>query len=79
MFPMLDVVSDGMDLIRDESIDAVAIATPVGSHFRLAAPALEAGKHVFVEKPLAATVDEAQELVSLARRQDRVLMVGHVF
>jgi predicted dehydrogenase len=79
IFPMLDVVSDGMDLIRDESIDAVVIATPVGSHFHLAAPALKAGKHVFVEKPLAATVFEAEELVSLARREDRVLMVGHVF
>jgi predicted dehydrogenase len=78
-FRMVDVVSDGMDLIRDESIDAVVIATPVGSHYHLAAPALEAGKHVFVEKPLAATIGEAQELVAIARRRDRVLMVGHVF
>ena len=79
MFPTVDVVTDGTDLIHDEGIDAVVIATPVGSHFDLAATALEAGKHVFVEKPLAATVAEAEDLVSLARRKYRVLMVGHVF
>jgi predicted dehydrogenase len=60
-------------------IDAVAIATPVSTHFDLASRCLEAGKHVLVEKPLAATVSEAQALVVLANRLGRVLMVDHTY
>ena len=55
------------------------IATPVSTHFDLASKALRFGKHVFVEKPLAASSEEAAELVRLARRAGRVLMPGHTF
>jgi predicted dehydrogenase len=67
------------DVLDDDSIEAVAIATPVGTHFRLASRALRAGKHVFVEKPLAASSTEALELISLADEHDRILMPGHTF
>jgi predicted dehydrogenase len=60
-------------------IKAVAIATPVSTHFPLAVRCLEAGMHVMVEKPLTATVDEAEMLLELARRQQRVLMVDHTY
>jgi predicted dehydrogenase len=66
-------------ILADKSIDAVVIATPVATHAALASAALEAGKHVFVEKPLAASWQEAAELVDLARATNRVLMVGHTF
>jgi predicted dehydrogenase len=70
---------DFSDIVRDSTIDAALIATPVSSHFGLAMQALEAGKHVFVEKPMAATVSEAEQLVQEAARRRRVLMVNHVF
>jgi predicted dehydrogenase len=60
-------------------VDGVVIATPVQTHYRLAKEALLHGKHVLVEKPLTANVDEAEELVSLAHEQQRILMVGHTF
>ncbi|AWM87487.1 Gfo/Idh/MocA family oxidoreductase [Microvirga sp. 17 mud 1-3] len=64
--------------LADPGIDAVAIAAPAALHYRLAKQALEAGKHVFVEKPLALEVEEAKELCALAERLDRRLMVGHL-
>ena len=64
---------------NDPTVDAVAIATPVSTHFELAARALEAGKHVFVEKPLAGSSAEARELIDLALERDLVLMPGHTF
>ena len=66
------------DLIADGTVDAVVIATPVPTHFELAKKALEAGKHVFVEKPPAMRAEEMEELVSLARAADKVLMPGHL-
>jgi predicted dehydrogenase len=66
-------------VLKDENVDAVAIATPVGSHHALAAAALDAGKHVFVEKPLAASVEQAKDLISRASGQELVLMPGHTF
>jgi predicted dehydrogenase len=67
------------DVLGDETIDAVAIATPVSSHYGLAAAALHSGKHVFVEKPLAASSAGALDLIELAERQGLVLMPGHTF
>jgi predicted dehydrogenase len=67
------------DLLEDPEIDAVLIATPISTHFDLASRAMKAGKHVFVEKPLASSSDGAAELVSLARETDRILMCGHTF
>ena len=60
-------------------VDAIVIATPVSTHFQLAREALMHGKHVLVEKPLTASVTEAEELVALAQEQQRFLMVGHTF
>src|SRR6266487_5077770 len=66
------------DIFRSD-VDAVVIATPVSTHFQLAREALLYGKHVLVEKPLTANVTEAEELVALAQKQQRILMVGHTF
>jgi predicted dehydrogenase len=61
------------------NVDAVVIATPVSTHFELARMALLSGKHVLVEKPLTASVAEAEELIALAERKHLILMVGHTF
>ena len=66
-------------LLADANVDAVAIATPVATHFELAKAALEAGKHVLVEKPMAASSAEVVELQRVATDRDRLLMVDHVF
>lgn len=78
-YPSIRVYEDAADLIGDPSIDAVAVATPVSSHFDLASRALRAGKHVLLEKPLTTTVAEAEELVELAYARKRILMVDHTF
>jgi predicted dehydrogenase len=67
------------DLLEDETLDAVMIATPVFTHYPLAMRALAAGKHTFVEKPLAPSVPEAQELLDLALTSSLALMCGHTF
>ncbi len=66
------------EILADPGIDAIAVATPVPTHFPLARKALLAGKHVFVEKPLALSAAEADALVDLADERRRVLMVGHL-
>jgi predicted dehydrogenase len=78
-YPGVQVMADGRELIGRADVDAVAIATPVASHFELAAAALDAGKHVLLEKPMCASVAEAEELVARAARARRVLMVNHTF
>lgn len=79
LYPSLATTTDYKDIIKDESIDAVVIATPVSTHYQLAAEALEAGKHVFCEKPLTQSVEEGVKLVDLADEKGRTLMVGHTF
>jgi predicted dehydrogenase len=66
------------DLLSDPELDAVALATPVPTHAALAERVLRAGKHCFVEKPLAQSVEEAERVVAAARESGRVLMVGHL-
>ncbi len=78
-YPHAAVTTDYHDLLKDRSLNAVAIATPVSSHYRLVREALEAEKHVLVEKPFTATVKEAERLVELARKKARVLLVDHTF
>jgi predicted dehydrogenase len=73
------VTRDHHEVLADGSIDAVVVSTPVSTHFSLARDALRAGKHVFVEKPLASSSDEARQLVEDANSRGLVLMVGHVF
>jgi predicted dehydrogenase len=77
--PHIKCVADAAAVIADPGVDAVAIATPIFTHHGLAKAALEAGKHVVVEKPLAPSVAEAEELEQLAARAGRVLMVDHTF
>ncbi|HUQ41872.1 MAG TPA: Gfo/Idh/MocA family oxidoreductase, partial [Candidatus Limnocylindrales bacterium] len=73
------LTTDHRTLFDDKSIDAVAIATPVNTHRKLVEEALAAGKHVFVEKPLAATSTDAEAMVRAAEKAGRTLMVGHTF
>ncbi len=77
--PGLKTTRDPRELIHDPALDAVAIATPVSSHYPLALEALEAGKHVLVEKPLAATADDCRRLIDAAQKRRLVLMVDHTF
>lgn len=79
LYPAIRTTTSYRDLISDSGIDAMVIATPVSSHYPIAREALEAGKHVFVEKPLAQSVTEGLALVDLAREKARILMVGHTF
>ena len=78
-YPGIRTTTDHLDLVRDTAVDAVAIATPLSTHFELAMCALEAGKHLLVAKPLAGTSDQAQRLVEAAERRGRVLLVDHTF
>jgi len=78
-YPGIPVASALDEFLGDPAIDAVAIATPPKTHYDLARLALEARKHVLVEKPLAARPAEAEDLVDLADDVDRVLMPGHTF
>jgi predicted dehydrogenase len=78
-YPAVRTSNDFARVLADDDIEAVAIATPVRTHAELARAALEAGKHVFVEKPLAASSSEAESLLRLANDVGRVLMPGHTF
>jgi predicted dehydrogenase len=78
-YPTVEVTGDAAALIANPAVDAVAIATPVATHFELAMAALRAGKHVLVEKPIAATSDQAVRLIDEAARRKLVLMVDHTF
>ena len=78
-YPAIRLTTNHQEILEDETVDAVVIATPVSTHFGLAQAALRAGKHVLVEKPLAASSAEGSELIDLARQKKRILMVGHTF
>src|SRR3954452_15042121 len=77
-FPRARFTADLDDVLADDSVDAVALATPVPTHAELAIRVLEAGKHCFVEKPMAQSVADAEAVVEAARAADRTLMVGHL-
>lgn len=78
-YPTIAATRDSRELIEDPSIDAVAIATPVSTHYELTLRALQEGKHVLVEKPLASNVDQVQRLIDVAQKRNLVLMVDHTF
>ncbi len=78
-YPHLDTRRDYRDLLSSPKVDAVAIATPVSTHFDFALAALQAGKHVLVEKPLTTTSDQGLRLIDEAARRNLVLMVDHTF
>ena len=75
----MEVVSDYREIVTSSQIDMVAVVTPVSTHFQLAKEALENGKHVFVEKPFTASAAQAEELVNLAEKKGRKIMVDHTF
>jgi predicted dehydrogenase len=77
-YPAAQVTSSFTDVLADDSVDAVVVATPVPTHYELTRRALEAGKHVFVEKPPAMRGAEIEELCELAEERDLVLMPGHL-
>jgi len=78
-YPSVKTTTDYKELITDPRIDALVICTPVSTHFPLAQEALENGKHVLLEKPMTATVEEAEKLIELSQKKKRVLMVDHTF
>ncbi|PYT54391.1 MAG: oxidoreductase [Acidobacteria bacterium] len=78
-YPGISTTSDANEVLRSPQIDAVAVITPVWTHYELAKAALENGKHVFVEKPLTSNADQAEELIELAARGNLALMVDHTF
>src|SRR4051794_40732834 len=77
-FPGTRMAESLDELLEDPLLDAVALATPVPTHAPLATRVLEAGKHCFVEKPLAQSVADAERAVAAAAAGDRLLMVGHL-
>src|SRR4029078_5870029 len=78
-YPVARTTTNCRELIDDPELDAIAVVTPVGTHFQIARDALLAGKHVLVEKPLTSTVRAAEELIDLAEKNERTLMVDHTF
>src|ERR1044072_2606507 len=78
-YPRAQPTTDYRAVVNDPAVDAVAVVTPVATHFSIAKELLRAGKHVLLEKPLAATAREAEELIELAEQNKRSLMVDHTF
>lgn len=79
LYPAVDVTDNIQDVLNDPLIDAVVIATPVATHFDLAISALESGKHILIEKPMAKTPKEVEQIGALAKKNGLVAMVGHTF
>jgi predicted dehydrogenase len=78
-YPGVKVTTDANELMKSTEIDAIAVVTPVWTHYELAKAALENGKHVFVEKPFTSCVEHAEELIELAERKNLKIMVDHTF
>src|SRR5262249_24743439 len=78
-YPAIETTTDFRQMLADPRIEAVAIATPVSTHFDLSMAALRAGKHVFVEKPMTESTKQAEELIAEAERRGLILMVDHTF
>lgn len=79
LYPNLNVIPDYQTVLDDDSVDAVVIATQVDTHYDLAKSALEAGKHVLVEKPMTSDAPQARELMEIAKSRNLTLMVDHTF
>jgi len=78
-YPQVEIVSDPAEVLTSPEIDAIAVVTPVWTHYELAKAALENGKHVFVEKPFTSNTAQAQELIELAEKKNLKIMVDHTF
>ncbi len=79
LYPDVEATSSFDDIVEDQDIKAVAIATPVRFHFEMAKKSLQACKHTFIEKPMASSVAQCRELVDIAEKKNLTLMVGHTF
>jgi predicted dehydrogenase len=77
--PAIPVTTNYRAMLTDDAIDAIAIVTPVWTHFEIAKAALENGKHIFIEKPFTSTVEQAEYLIELAERKNLKIMVDHTF
>jgi predicted dehydrogenase len=78
-YPSVITTRNYRDLLRDNDLQVIAVATPVHTHYKLASEILSAGKHLLIEKPLAASVKEAEKLVNLAQKKNLILFVDHTF
>jgi len=78
-FPTVETTPDYRNLLKNREIEAVVVATEAQFHYQIAKECLEAGKHTLVEKPLSLTSRECRELIEIAKRRNRILMVGHTF
>src|SRR4030067_3791536 len=78
-YPSVTITANYKELLKDKNIQVVAIATPVNTHYRLAKDALEAGKHVFIEKPITSSVKDAEKLIEIAERKNLFIFVDHIF
>jgi predicted dehydrogenase len=78
-YPSIQYVSDSKEIFADKEINAVIIATPINTHYKLVKKALLSKKHVFVEKPISTNLSEAEELIKIAKKNNLLLFVGHIF
>jgi len=78
-YPMVKVTAEAKDLVTSPEVDAIAVVSPVWTHYELTKAALENGKHVFVEKPFTSNTAQAEELINLAARKNLKVMVDHTF
>lgn len=79
LYPHINTFKNVDDLFKDSQLDVIAIATPVASHYELAKKALNTGRHVWLEKPMTETVEQAEDLIEFAEQKNKVLMVDHTF
>jgi predicted dehydrogenase len=79
LYPEVQTSTEYDKLLQDKSIDAIVIATPVRFHYKMAKASLEAGKHTFIEKPMASSSAECEELIEIAEKSGLTLMIGHTF
>lgn len=79
LYPSIKITANLAEVLQDKEIQAMAIATPAGSHYRLAISAIKAGKHVLIEKPMAISVSEVADIERLSKKTGLVAMVGHTF
>jgi len=79
LYPEVETTEDLNDLIIDEEVDAVVVATPVGMHYEMAKVSMQAGKHTLIEKPMTTTTAKCKELINIAESNNLILMVGHTF
>jgi predicted dehydrogenase len=79
LYPAIHTTAAFDDVINDKEIDVIAIATPVRFHYEMAKKSLEAGKHTFIEKPMASSAAECSELIAMAEKKDLKIIIGHTF